>query len=370
MDAFRNEVNTIIHKINKQMDIYGTRFPHLSASGLYSNELTEDGSWTGSFWSGMVCLAYWYTKEDKYLQYLYRYYPVYKQRLQEGYKDHDLGFLYQLYAVALYNASKHEEARALAIQAAEELTKRYNSKGRFIRAWGPLEEPELAGKMIMDCMMNLPLLYSATKLTGDPTYLTIADHHASSTYLYNIRSDYSTYHTFDFHPETGEPLGGSNEGGYSDESAWSRGQAWGIYGFALAFRHTGQKKYLKAACRMADYFMSQLNDDLIPNWDFKLPDSNHALKDTSAAAITACGMLEIAELLEDGSLASESYRYDAIRILEKLRTSYSQAGNDRLEGILSHCYAKGDHHYTIWGDYYYLEGILRVLGVPAPMWTA
>jgi unsaturated chondroitin disaccharide hydrolase len=373
MSEITDEIEAIIRKIDRNMELYGTRFPHLSATGIYSDQLTVDGSWTGSFWTGMVYLAYRYTRDSKYIDYLIEYLPVYDQRLQEGYIDHDVGFLYQLYAVVLYEATGDEKAKQLAVRAADKLLERYNSTGGFIRAWGELGDDDRRGTMIIDCLLNLPLLYSASELTGNPMYLKAADIHANSAMIHQIRTDGSTHHTFSFDPDTGTPIGGFNEGGYSDESAWSRGQAWGIYGFALAYRHTGKKEYAEATRHLTEYFIANLPEDLVPYWDFSLPSLSGAQKDASAAAIAACGILEMHRLLDGELEVWDLYRDKAIQILESLRSAYSSATDSRVEGILSRCFGKVNgieyELYTIWGDYYYMEGLLMASGHHMDAWS-
>ncbi|OAS20482.1 glycoside hydrolase family 88 protein [Paenibacillus oryzisoli] len=367
------EIEAIIHKIDTNMHTFQNKFPHKTATGNYSDSLNLDGNWTGSFWTGMVLLAYVYTEDKKYVDYLLNYMPIFRQRLETGYTDHDLGFLYQLYATSLYKLTGNEEAKAMAVQAGDELLQRYNPVGKFIRAWGRLEEEDRKGKLIIDCMMNLPLLYCASEISGQNKYFQAAEGHAATTYQYCIREDYSTYHTYDFNPYTGEPVGGFNEGGYADESAWSRGQAWGIYGFALSYAHTGLGKYLTAAENLADYYLDHLPHDLIPHWDFKLPDFTDAVKDASAASIAAAGMLDIAALEPEAEKA-RFYEASAYTILESLRTNYSKAMDPSVEGILQNCYVRDPklgvmHSYTIWGDYYYLELLMKAVGIDPKLWT-
>ncbi|THF76095.1 glycoside hydrolase family 88 protein [Cohnella fermenti] len=369
------ELERITERIRKGAAAYGTRFPHLSRDGVYSNRLNEDGSWTGSFWTGMVLLAYRLTGDSEWLAYLSRYLPVYEHRLREGYLDHDVGFLYQLYAVKLYDATGAEGARSLAVGAADELLKRFNPAGGFIRAWGRLEEDRLRGKMIIDCLLNLPLLWSATRLTGNPAYASAAERHARQAMKHHIRPDGSSYHTFDFDPDTGEPIGGFNEGGYADESCWSRGQAWGIYGFALAYRHTGDPSFAAAAAAMADYFVARLPEDEVPLWDFKLPEGEavDAAKDASAAAIACCGLLELSRC---GLFETErrlGYERRALRMLASLRKRYTLLEEADKEAVLKRCYGRVEGVVTelsaIWGDYYYMEAHLLASGRQPDMWT-
>lgn len=370
----KHEIKLVIEKVDRNMIIYGNKFPNVSFSGLYSEQLNEDGSWTGSFWTGMVYLAYKYTGDEKYIEYLRRYLPIYQKRIKEGYKDHDLGFLYQLYSVIMYRKTGEQDFKDLTVDAADELMKRYNPKGKFIRAWGSLDDDYRAGKMIVDCMMNLPLLYSASTLTGDLKYIEAADGHADSTARYNIREDYSVYHTYDFNPETGEPIGGFNEGGYADESCWSRGQAWTIYGFALAYRHTGKKKYIELTQHLIEYFVNNLSEDYIPYWDFKLPDFTDCLRDASAAAIAAAGMFELAEIYQEKNEEKfTSYKKYAMKMLESLKENYSDADDVEKEGILKKCFGRingsNRHIYSIWGDYYYFECLMRAEGYKTDMWS-
>lgn len=386
-ERIHDEIGAVLEKLDRNMERFGNAFPHMSRTGIYSGSLNGDGSWTGSFWTGMILLAYSYTGDAKYLEYAKAYLPVYQHRLQYGHKDHDLGFLYQLYAANLFRATGDAAAKELVVQAGEELLRRYNPQGRFIRAWGDHGSDFRRGVMIIDCMMNLPLLHTAASLTGEKRFSAAADSHAGSTFIYNIRPDASTYHTYVFNPDTGAPIGGFNEGGYSDESAWSRGQAWGIYGFALAGRHYGRREYAGAAGRLADYFAAQLPADGVPYWDFKLPEGAPALRDASAAAIAASGMWELANLLEETTAADAGhsepaasperafrYRSYATRLAAALMDSCSASRDTSVEGLLRNCYAREPdmtqgHFYTIWGDYYYLELLLKLAGHEPRMWT-
>lgn len=369
------ELERIVARIRRGMAAYGTRFPHLSRDGVYSRQLNKDGSWTGSFWTGMVLLAYRLTGASEFLAYLRRYLPSYERRLREGYLDHDVGFLYQLYAVKLYDETGSEAARSLAVGAADELLKRFNPAGGFIRAWGRLDDEPLRGKMIIDCLLNLPLLWSATRLTGSPAYALAAERHARQAMAFHLRSDSSSYHTFDFDPDTGEPIGGFNEGGYADESCWSRGQAWGIYGFALAHRHTGDPAFASASAAMADYFIAHLPEDAVPLWDFKLPAAARtgAAKDASAAAIACCGLLELSRCDAVDGERRAGYERQALRLLSSLRQRYTLLGAADKEAVLKRCYGRVDGVVSelsaIWGDYYYMEALLLAAGHQPDMWT-
>lgn len=366
---YEQEIAAIIAKVDANRQRFGARFPHLDREGWYENGLNDDGSWTGSFWTGMLAIAYQFSGNMAYLDELYRYLPVYRERLRSGYTDHDLGFLYQLYAVALHRITGHEVFRDLALEAADKLLARYNPNGKFIRAWGRLEEDFRRGKIIIDCMMNLPLLYNASALTGDPKYRVAAYAHADNSRRHLLRSDATTFHTFDFDPDSGEPLGGRWHDGYAEDSVWSRGQAWGIYGFALSYAHTGDPLYLQAAERMAAYFVGQVSADGVPLWDFRLPPAAPQLKDTSAAAIAACGLFELAS---HGGEAAGKYEKQARELLHAL-FAYSAAADESKSGILACSYGRVNdtlsHLYSIWGDYFYFEALSRAAGHDWKMWS-
>lgn len=163
--------------------------------------------------------------------------------------------------------------RTGALQAADSLIQRYNPRGHFIRAWGALNDPKNAGRVIIDTMMNLDLLAFASSRTGDGKYLDIAVQHARTTRRVFPRPDGSTPHVYDFDPETGAPVGPNTVQGYSPTSCWSRGQAWGLYGFTTMYRRTGAPEFLATARRLADFAVGALTPDHVPVWDYRAPSS-------------------------------------------------------------------------------------------------
>ena len=375
-DRIQRELDGIIQKINKNMRLYRDKTPCVTPSLKYSERLSADGDWTGSFWLGMVALAYAVTGDERYFDYIDHFYDFYENRLKTGYKDHDLGFLYQLYAVNAYRVTNQTRYLDMAVEAARSLVCRYNPRGGFIRAWDRLINANCAGKIIIDCMLNLPLLFSVYQITGNAYYKEVAYHHALAT-LHNIRPDGSTYHTYNFDYVTGKPLYGENEGGYADESCWSRGQAWGIYGFYLAWFHTGEQQFLDASVRLADYFMTHLDADAMPKWDFKLDEqapSPDAI-DTSAAAIAACGMYALARQVPEKQTA---YTDCADRMLHTLMEVHSVVFEPDAEVLLKNCYcggfsADGQREVRQWsaifGDFFYMEALTKKLGLEIYPWN-
>ena len=375
-ELIKKEIDGVIKKINNNMRLYKNETPKITSSLKYSDNMSQDGDWTGSFWLGMVIMAAAYCAEDnisEYIEYIDSYYDFYSERLESGYKDHDLGFLYQLYAVDAFRLTNDNKYREMAVKAAQLLMCRYNKNGGFIRAWRQLVLPQESGRIIIDCMMNLPLLFCASQMSGMKYLEKGAANHADAA-LNCIREDGSIYHTYFFDTISGEPLYGANEGGYDDESCWSRGLAWAVYGFYLAWQHTGKKKYLDVSFRTADYFISHLNDDYMPMWDFAVKEGMkcYGCIDTSAAAIAASAFYRLYDVSEN-----EKYRDYADKMLMTMMTKYSHAHDENSEVLLEKCYCGGfdengerivNQWSAIFGDYFYMEALLKRSGFDIDMW--
>jgi unsaturated chondroitin disaccharide hydrolase len=235
------------------------------------------GNWTTSFITGMALIAWRATPvlrsnsaeggaDEFFLQQLLRLAPAYRAKAfnPKFHSHHDMGFLYSLYSVALYKLTGDKMHREVGLQAAAALALRFNHPGNFIRAWGALGTDEQANMAIIDCMMNLPLLFWAAQETGDQKFRDFAIRSADTTLKHFIRVDDSVYHAFRFDLKTGAPVGGDNYCGRDVETHWARGTGWAIYGFAIAHRYTGDKKYLDAALRLARKFNQELNGDVLP----------------------------------------------------------------------------------------------------------
>jgi len=219
--------------------------------------------------------------------------------------------------------------------------------------------------VIIDNMMNLELLFKATRLTGDSTFYKIAVSHADHTLKNHFRADYSSYHVVDYDPETGAVIKKQTHQGYSDESAWARGQAWGLYGFTMCYRETHDKKYLEQAQHIAKFIFSNptMPKDLVPYWDYNDPQIPNVSRDASAAAITASALYELA-----GYSKGNGYKQKADAILYSLSTAYLSPPNQNAGFILLHSTghrpAKSEIDVPInYADYYYLEALLRSKGL-------
>jgi len=321
---------------------------------------SQNGDWVGGFWPGTLWMAWLHSKDDDFRTWALASAAKLAPR-QYDTGTHDLGFLFYPSWVTAWRLTGDETWRAGAVQAADSLTRRYNPRGRFIRAWGALTDPNNAGRVIIDTMMNLDLLAFASRETGDSRYLEIATEHARTAQRVFPRPDGSIPHVYDFDPDTGAPLGPNTVQGYSPTSCWSRGQAWGVYGFTTMYRRTGSREFLTTARRLADFAIGALGADHVPVWDYRAPQQPYDIKDASAGAILACGLLDLSAATGRGS-----YRDVALRLLTALAETCLTRNSARAEAVVARCTRNRPNEDGIeislpYADYYLLEGILRVL---------
>ena len=354
-----------VSKITENTEEFFTKVP--SPASIKNRYLPKENNyWTASFWIGQLWLAKEYTMDSRFDDVINAQMNEFKKRLDEKIElnHHDIGFLYSLSAVAQYRLTGSESAKKMIVEAADELMKRYHSESGIIQAWGNLDNMKERGRMIIDCNMNLPLLYVASQLTGNSSYKQVAYGHAKQAKRYIIRKDYSTYHTYYMDPVTGAPKYGKTAQGFSDSSCWARGQAWGVYGFALSYTYTGDASFLEAASKLADYFLMRLPDDFVCYWDLDFTSGDEE-RDSSAASILVCGLLELSKQLPLADPNKERYNQVALKILYALATNYTTAQVPKSNGLLLHAvYAKPDgkgvDECCIWGDYFYMEALIRV----------
>ncbi len=336
---------------------------------------TNDGivdfnAWTTGFWPGILWLAYELSGELRYRDAAAAYVPLFRERLDRGLwvDHHDLGFLYSLSCVSAFKLTGDSLARETALLAAKRLLGRYRPEGGFIQAWGDLNDPT-SYRLIIDCLMNLPLLYWAGQQLADPSYTEAARSHLQNTLSTIIRPDASTYHTYFFNPATGAPSHGITRQGFSDASCWARGQAWGVYGIPLSRRHVRVDDKSGVHDRITDYFLARLPEDGVCYWDLVFTSGTEE-RDSSAAAIFVCGLLESLPGIVD-PVRRLRYEQAIQAIMRALMTRY--ATSDKEEGLLSHAvYSKphdvGVDECCLWGDYFYLEALRRLKGQWAPYW--
>lgn len=362
----------LTQKVCESSEFIGVSAPNLSKDGKYL--YSPNSFWTKGFWPGILWLIYdGNNREDEHLKELaIGCEDALDKVLEEFYMlHHDNGFVWSLSSVAQYKLTGNLLSRRRALTAASHLAGRFNLKGQFIRAWnvGPENRTDVEGWAIIDCTMNLPLLYWATQETGDPRFKHIAMAHADTVLKYFLREDGSVYHIVCFDAETGEHLGYQAGQGYSETSAWARGLSWALYGLALSYKYTKEQRYLDGAKRAAEFWMQATSNDLVSEWDFKAPEEMQA-KDTSASACAACGLLEISGWLAPGE--AEPYFNWGRETLIALFNRYG-TWHQKEEGLLS----GGTFHYKlgqgincslIYGDYFFTEGLYRLKGNTQLFW--
>ncbi len=366
-------IQCALETIGKNLITFGQNFPDdTTERNLYyprraHGNFTEGSNyeWTTSFWTGMLWLAYELTEDEKYRLAAEAHIPSFVERIEQklDVDTHDLGFLYTLACVAPWRLTRNEQAKAAAILAAEQLMTRYLEKAGIIQAWGNLNDPAQRGRAIVDSLLNMPLLYWAGEMTGDLRFAAAAQRHAAQVRDHMIRPDHTTYHTFFWNPESGEPLYGKTAQGFSDDSCWARGQAWAIYGFLLNYRYTGDKTFLETARRTADYFLANLPEDHVAYWDLIFKEGSDEERDSSAAAIAVCGLQEMIQWLPDDP-ERQRYQEAANKILASLAQNYAACKDSKSNALLLHgVYDKntrrGVDEGTLWGDYFYLEALMR-----------
>lgn len=365
---WKSAIEDAVSKTRNNIEKHGDTFPHIAkgpAANCYNWGSSTD--WIEGFYTGMVWLSYEYSGDELFRQAAKQQINDFRNRLTGSVNldHHDIGFLYSPSAMAGWIIDGDAEARQLALDAADKLMNRWRPEAQLIQAWGKEGDEQNGGRIIIDCLMNLPLLYWATEQTGDSKYKEVAIIHADKSRRFLVRGDDSSYHTFYFNPENGESIRGGTHQGYQDGSTWTRGQAWGIYGFALSYRYTADQQYLETARRLARYFIESLPEDHVAYWDFDAPQNEKTSRDSSASAIAACGILELLQHLPQDDL-DRAYFSDAVqRMMLSLVQNYSTMEQPNAEGLLEHgsYHVRGDmgpDDYMIWGDYYYLEALLRM----------
>ena len=325
--------------------------------------------WTGGFWPGLMWQLYKATGEQLYMDEALRVEKLLTAEFRTfDLLNHDVGFMYLLSTGAHHRLTGDKQAWTDTLHAATILAGRFNPEG-YIRAW---QQPERAGYAIIDCMMNLSLLYWAGEQTGDPRFAKIARIHADTTIREFLREDGSSCHIAIFDPETGKVLARPAGQGYCEGSSWSRGQAWALYGFTLSAINTGEQRYLDTARRCAKYFIAHIREDGLTDSDFCQPKDEERI-DNIAGACAACGLLELAQLV--GGEEGEGYREAAMRLLRALNDLCAD-WSEEAPGILQKCTASyhddgaGRHVNILYGDYFFVEALCKLRGTDARLWMA
>lgn len=321
-------------------------------------KLVKGQDWTSGFFPGELWFMYEYTGKKKWLPIARNYTAsLEKQKFYGG--THDLGFMMYCSFGNGYRLTGDTAYRSVIIQSAKTLCTRFNPATGVIKSWDFATDNKWQYPVIIDNMMNLELLFEATKLTGDSSFYNIAISHANTTIKNHFRPDHSSFHVIDYDPKTGAVRQKNTAQGYSDASAWARGQAWGLYGYTMCYRETKNETYLQQAENIASYILSHLPADKIPYWDYNAPGIPNEPMDASAAAITASALYELHTFNSNAG-----YRKTADAILKQLCNNYRSPAKQNSGFILLHSTghkpAKSEIDVPlIYADYYFLEALMR-----------
>ncbi|MGL5683764.1 MAG: glycoside hydrolase family 88 protein [Marinifilaceae bacterium] len=320
--------------------------------------------WTSGFFAGSLWHLYQLTGSEQWKQEAERHTAI-LESVQNLKWHHDIGFMIGCSYGNGYNITNNPQYKPIIIQSAKSLCTRFRPGAGIIQSWnvtgGWQSQRGWSCPVIIDNMMNLELLFEATRLSGDSTFYKVAVSHADATLKNQYRQDNSCYHVVDYNPENGQIRHKHTAQGYAHESAWARGQAWGIYGFTMCYRYTKNKQYLEQAEKIAEYLFShpRMPKDLVPYWDFDAPDIPQAPRDASAAAIIASALYEL-----DG-YSKKNYRKTADKIVKSLSSpAYFANTGENGKFILKHSVGSIPHNQEIdvplvYADYYYLEALVR-----------
>jgi len=366
----------ILDRTRANAAAFGDRLPHATVDGRYV--FLEDGGWAGGFWNGILNLAYAKTGDAFFLKSQRSSWPRYLRRLAhpEQWSDNDIGHFFVPSFVADFTLTGFDRSRDIALQAAALQCRSFHARGGFIQNWpvwtpGDAFSEENPGRMIIDTMYNLPLLFWAHAQTGDETFKTVALTHARTSAQFLVRPDGTTFHTYVFDPESGRPKYGRTHQGFRDDSCWARGQAWAIGGFSMAHRFHPDPVLLDAARRCADMFLRHILPGGVVRWDFALDGDAAEPIDTSASAIAANGLLLLAPQVD--AEAAAVYRRQAAGIAETLFAHHSTRDDPRHQGLLRHgCGHRPENRNVdaslIYGDYFFVELIARLSGQAVAWW--
>jgi hypothetical protein len=348
------------HTLKDKLDGQNS-FPKTYSAETDKLETSTSRWWCSGFYPGSLLYLYEETKDTILYKEALRMLDILEKE-QNNTSTHDLGFMMYCSFGNAYRLHPSESYEKILVQSAKSLCTRFDPKVGCIRSWNSAPEDFL---VIIDNMMNLELLFWATEVTGDSTYCKIASTHADNTIKNHFRADGSSYHVVNYNPQTGEVKQKKTAQGFADESAWARGQSWGLYGYTLAYRFTKNEKYLQQAIAIADFILNNPNlpTDKIPYWDFNDPDIPAAKRDASAGAIACSALLELYKYVDKEK--SVKYYDAALTMLQALSRDYqAKAGTNGgfiLEHSVGHLKQNSEVDVPLsYADYYYIEALKRL----------
>lgn len=334
---------------------------------VYPRAINKDGSlwtshykwWCSGFYPGSLWLTYEYTGDES-LKALALKYQAGLEPLRFRTDDHDIGFQLMCSYGNCLRITGDTSCEAVIIDGANSLASRFDPEVGCTRSWN---FGKWAFPVIVDNMMNMELLLKAVELGGDQSLKEVALAHARTTMKNHFREDKSCYHLVNYDPETGEVIGKQTVQGYSDDSAWARGQAWGLYGYPMIYRFTKDQEMLDHAVAIAEYLLPRLPEDAVPYWDFDSPEIPADVRDASSAAIMASALIELSTYVD----AEKSARYLAVaeKMLRALASEEYLAEEGSHHGfLLKHSTGNKNKDSEVdvpltYADYYFLEALMR-----------
>lgn len=350
-----NQTGIMLDEIEKADSRKGQVVPRTIEKEKLKLVVSKD--WTSGFFPGALWYLYEYTGDKKWLEQAKNFtHKLEKEQFNTG--THDLGFIMYCSYGNGYRLTGNTAYKDIVIQSAKSLSIRFDPNRGVIRSWDHNTDKWIY-PVIIDNMMNLEMLFEATRFTGDSSFYKIAVIHADNTLKNHFRPDFSSYHVIDYN-EDGSVRKKNTHQGYNDASAWARGQAWALYGYTLCYRETKNPAYLKQAEGIANFILNNLPQDMVPYWDYNDPEIPEVSKDASAAAITASALFE----LRSYSKNKKVYTKAAKKMLKSLSKNYTSDTGTNFGFILDHSTGHRPVNSEVdvplnYADYYYLESLMR-----------
>jgi len=338
-------------------------------------DATDQVTWSSSLWTGSYWLAYQLTDDEKFRKTAESHLKYYLDTVNypEKLNNHDTGFKYTPSCVAAYKITGNEEARKAALRAAEIQLEHVCPVNKFLIRVGTrsANDKYVQYRTLVDSMMNIPLFFWAYEETGEKAYYDAAVGHYHTTTNYLVREDGSSYHHYQFDPITMEPVCGVTHQGNSNESCWSRGHAWLVYGYPLAYKYTRDAEIFDIHEAVSYFFMNHLPKDCVPYWDFDFTDGSFEPRDSSASAIAACGLLEMCKYLPEEAENKRLFKNAAEKMIQALIERCANE-NEETDCLLTHVTGSKPHSLYVdncatYGDYFYFEALCRLLKPEFPI---